>query len=72
MNRKTYGLLILETFGHETGWKYYSNHINTRKLIEDVAAELFYRKDLTSPLAVETHRLMTEHKVTGEIIVDDN
>jgi len=65
MNRDEYRQLIKTTFVGK-GWEYYWQHINFPELVKSVAVECFYYNDLTSPLAVETHRRIKQLRDIGE------
>ena len=65
MTRNEYRQLVRNTFTGK-GWEYYWQHWNFSDLVNSVALELFYQKDLTSPLAIETHHRFKQLKETGE------
>jgi len=67
MNRIEYKNHVRETFHDKPAWTAIVNQktLSFPELINVVALELFYLKDLNSPLAIETHRRYSQLRETG-------
>lgn len=68
MSITEYKYCVQTRFWDQPCWRIIIRNNDFERLINIVAQELFYLKDLNSTLAIETHRRLTQFRKTGKQI----